>query len=174
MNTLITVTPSAEVTDDYKREAKTWTKWDSKSKKSFPYNYAAEERVLVLAGSAVLSPADGGAPVAIEAGDAVTFHKGFKCRWKITRRMKKHYAIFADPEDAGAAAEITCDVCSVDCVAESYFVAADEEDICPGCYAKDREKYGGAEHQKGGEPVAEPAPEVGEKAKRPPAKKQKR
>jgi uncharacterized cupin superfamily protein len=165
MNDLITITPASEVTDEYKKEAKTWIKWDSQKKKSFPYNYTAEERVLVLSGSATITPADGGDPLTIEAGNAVTFHKGFKCKWKIDKRMKKHYAVFAD-EDVPA---ITCDVCSEGCVEESYFVEEEESDICPKCYKKDKEKYAGAEHQKEGEAWVEPAVE-----KKPPKKKQKK
>ena len=191
MNDLITITPPSEVTDEYKTEAKAWTKWDSKNKKSFPYNYTAEERVLVLSGSATLTPTDGSDPLTIGAGDAVTFHKGFKCKWKITKRMKKHYAVFSDVEDGDEAEDlpaITCDVCSDGCVEESYFVKEGELDICPKCYEKDKDKYSGAEHQKGGEAwvvleePAAPVAKVGKKTKnqhpkkknQPPKKKLKR
>mmetsp|Transcript_33020 Transcript_33020/g.49868 ORF Transcript_33020/g.49868 Transcript_33020/m.49868 type:complete len:169 (-) Transcript_33020:272-778(-) len=167
MNDLITITPAPEVTDEYKKEAKTWTKWDSKNKKSFPYNYTTEERILILAGSATITPSDGGDPLTIEAGDAVTFHKGFKCRWKITKRMKKHYGMFAsdEDEDADEPPAITCDVCGEGCFEESYFVKEDESDICPKCYVKDEKKYALADHQKNGEAVIE---------KNPPKKKQKK
>ncbi|CAB9528781.1 expressed unknown protein [Seminavis robusta] len=67
MDKLITVTPPDKVTDEYKVEAKTWTKWDSKNKKKFPYNYTAEEQVLILDGSAELTPDDGSPPVVIES-----------------------------------------------------------------------------------------------------------
>jgi uncharacterized cupin superfamily protein len=176
MNALITITPASEVTDEYKTEAKTWTKWDSKNKKNFPYNYTSEERVLVLSGSATITPSDGGDPLTLEAGNAVTFHKGFKCKWKITKRMKKHYAMFAedgedgDEEDVPA---ITCDVCNEGCVEESYFVKEDESDICPTCYEKDEDKYSGAEHQKEGEAwVVEPEPAAVETKDKSPKKKQ--
>lgn len=175
MNDLITITPASEVTDEYKTEAKEWTKWDSKKKKSFPYNYKQEERVLVLSGSAILTPDDGSDPLTIEAGNAVTFHKGFKCKWKITKRMQKYYAMFADEEDGGEdLPEITCDVCSEDCVAESYFVKEDELDICMKCYKKDKDKYSSAEHQKGGEAWVEPAEVEEKKSRTPPKKKQKK
>jgi uncharacterized cupin superfamily protein len=161
MDSLITVVPESEVTAAYKKEAKEWTKWDSKNRKSFPYNYTAEERVLVLEGSATLTPSDGSDPVTIEAGNAVTFHKGFKCKWKITKRMKKHYTVIAedDGEDDLLPA-IICDICSdaAGCVEESYFVAKDEIDICPKCYEKEKDKYPDAEHQKGGEAWVEPVP----------------
>ena len=162
MNDLITITPASEVTDEYKEEAKTWTKWDSKNKKSFPYNYTSEERILILEGSATITPSDGSEPLTIEAGNAVTFHKGFKCKWKITKRMKKYYGMFAsDSEDEDDPPAITCDVCSKGCVEESYFIKEDESDICPKCYEKDKVKYAMAEHQKDGEAV-------------PPKKKQKK
>uniref|UniRef100_A0A7S3Q8Q0 (S)-ureidoglycine aminohydrolase cupin domain-containing protein n=1 Tax=Chaetoceros debilis TaxID=122233 RepID=A0A7S3Q8Q0_9STRA len=169
MDSLITVIPESEVTAAYKKAAKEWTKWDSKNRKSFPYNYTAEERVLVLEGSATLTPSDGTDPVTIEAGNAVTFHKGFKCKWKITKRMKKYYTVIIaadDGEDDLDLPAIICDICSdaAGCVEESYFVAKDEIDICPKCYAKEKDKYPDAEHQKGGEawvlvePVSIPAP----------------
>ena len=164
MDALITITRAPDVTDAYKTEAKQWHKWDSKNRKKFPYKYAKEERVLVLTGSATLTPDDGSPAVTIDAGDAVTFHVGFKCKWAITKRMTKYYAVFesnneegGDEEDETEAAAITCDVCDVDCVAESYFMAEDESDICPSCYEKDKDKkYKGATHQKNGEDWIEP------------------
>ena len=150
VNKLITVTPAADVSDEYKSEAKTLSTWDSQSQKRFPYNYTVEERVLVLAGSAILTPDGGGDAIHIGAGDAVTFHPGFKCKWQITKRMKKHYAVFPE-EGAEEAPAITCDVCDAGCVAESYFVEDGELDICVECYKKDKKKYKGAEHQKNGE-----------------------
>ena len=150
MEKLITVTAAEDVTDDYKKEAKTWTKWDSKNRKKFPYNYKQEERVLILSGSATLTPIiinnnngnkEDGDPIVIDAGMSVIFHVGFQCKWHVTKRMKKHYAMF------GAAAEeeeedeaITCDVCSKGCVAESYFVKDEEMDICPACFEKGQEE----------------------------------
>jgi len=150
MDKLITVVPSNEVTAAYKTEAKTWPKWDSKTRKNFPFNYTAEERVLILEGSAELTPTDGSPTINIRKGEQVTFHTGFKCKWKVTERMKKHYTVIED-EDAEAAPAIACDVCGADCVAESYFVAVGEEDICPECFGKDKDKYAEAEHQKNGE-----------------------
>lgn len=46
--------------------------------------------MLILKGAAALTPADGSEVVTIGAGDQVTFHKGFKCKWKITERMYIH------------------------------------------------------------------------------------
>eukprot|EP00485_Elphidium_margaritaceum_P001615 CAMPEP_0202690328 /NCGR_PEP_ID=MMETSP1385-20130828/5339_1 /ASSEMBLY_ACC=CAM_ASM_000861 /TAXON_ID=933848 /ORGANISM="Elphidium margaritaceum" /LENGTH=194 /DNA_ID=CAMNT_0049345571 /DNA_START=26 /DNA_END=607 /DNA_ORIENTATION=+ len=150
VNKLCTITPAIDVSDDYKSEAKTWSKWDSKDQKRFPYIYKVEEKVLVLEGSATLTPDDGSDAIYIKTGDAVTFHAGFKCKWEITKQMKKHYAVF--PEDgAEDVPAIACDICGVGCVAESYFVEDGELDICVECYKKDTDKYKGAEHQKNGE-----------------------
>jgi len=149
MNELITVVPSNEVTADYKKEALTWPKWDSKTRKNFPYSYNSEERVLILEGSADLTPTDGSPVITIQKGEQVTFHTGFKCKWKITKRMKKHYTVIEN-EDAAVPPAIACDVCDVDCVAESYFMIETEEDICPKCFQKDKDRYAGGEHQKEG------------------------
>lgn len=177
MNELITVIKADDVSDDYKKEAKEWIKWDSKARKKFPYNYKIEERILILEGSATLTP-ETGDPIEINAGDQVTFHKGFKCKWAITKRMKKHYAVFpeegADDDDEEDAPAITCDICDADCVAESYFIKKEEQDICVECYEKDQTKYEGAEHQKNGEKWVEPkAKATKAKAKTPKKKNQK-
>jgi uncharacterized protein len=155
MDKLITVTPADQVTKEYKNEAKKWGKWDSKTRKGFPFFYATEERVLILEGQAEITPDDGSCDkesgsVMIGKGDAVTFHKGLKCKWKILKRMKKHYIVEEAPDDEIAAAAITCDVCDQGCVAESYFLADEEQDICPTCYETDKGKYANAEHQKDG------------------------
>jgi NADH:ubiquinone oxidoreductase subunit F (NADH-binding) len=71
----------------------------------------------MLSGSATITPSDGGDPLTLEAGNAVTFHKGFKCEWKITKRMKKHYAMFVmeDGEDGKDEEE---DVPAITCLEE--------------------------------------------------------
>ena len=178
MDKLITVTPSDQVTSEYKKEAKKWSKWDSKNRKSFPFFYATEERVLILEGLAEITPTNGcetesNGSVTFGKGDAVTFHKGLKCKWKILKRMKKHYIVEkADDDDvAAAAAAITCDVCDQGCEAESYFLAAEEQDICPVCYEKDNGKYVNAEHQKDGKKWVEP--DDGDDDKVPKKKKRK-
>lgn len=152
MDKLITVIPADQVTKKFTDEAKKWGKWDSKSRKTFPFFYASEERVLILEGQAEITP-DGcdteSGSVLIGKGDAVTFHKGLKCKWKILKRMKKHYIVDKASDDEVTAA-ITCDICDQGCEAESYFLADAEQDICPACYEKDKGKYARAEHQKDG------------------------
>ena len=149
MDKLITIVAPENVTDEYKTEAKSWTKWDSKKRKKFPYNYTAEERILILEGSAELTPDDGSAVVTIGKGEQVTIHKGFKCKWKVTKRMKKYYTVIAEDGEPEPPA-ISCDVCNADCVAESYFMTKEEQDICPKCFDKEKEKYHDAEYQKEG------------------------
>jgi uncharacterized cupin superfamily protein len=149
MDKLITVVPPKDVTDEYKTEAKSWILWDSKSRKKFPYKYGAEERIFMLEGSAELTPDDGSAVVTISKGDQVIIQKGFECKWKVTKRIKKYYTVITE-EGAPEPPAIACDVCSEDCVAESYFVAKEEQDICPKCFNKEKKKYAGAEHQKEG------------------------
>mmetsp|Transcript_38891 Transcript_38891/g.44389 ORF Transcript_38891/g.44389 Transcript_38891/m.44389 type:complete len:174 (+) Transcript_38891:92-613(+) len=150
MNKLVEIVPGEKVTDEYKAEAKSWTKWDSKSRKKFPYKYTEEERILVLEGSAELTPDDGSDVVTISKGDQVTIHPGFDCKWKITKRIKKYFTVIAEEGAPEPPPAITCDVCGNDCVAESYFVAEDEQDICPKCFNKEKDKYEGAEYQKEG------------------------
>jgi uncharacterized cupin superfamily protein len=46
-----------------------------------------------LQGEAKITPADGGAPVTIVAGDLVTFLAGLRCHWRITAPIRKHYRL---------------------------------------------------------------------------------
>ena len=52
-------------------------------------------QVLITAGRATLTPSDGEPPLTIGKGDAVYFHRGFKCDWHVHERMTKHYAVSA-------------------------------------------------------------------------------
>ena len=98
--TLCTVIPAAEVTDELKAEAADWEVWDSSTyPKKFPFDYETEERTLILEGKATLIPKGKGAePIVISAGDAVTFHAGFSCKWTVEEPMKKYYLI-AEPAE---------------------------------------------------------------------------
>lgn len=179
---LITIIRAVDVTAEYKKIAAAWPLWDSKTHPQkpkgsgkFPFDYNgdyATERVLITKGLATLTPAAGlGPPVSIGCGDAVYFHKGFKCNWKVHERMEKHYAYYGEdgepmPEEGGGEG-ISCDICGVDCFAESYlFADADgsEVDLCTTCFSKDTAKYAGAEHQLQGEPA--PVPSKKQKTKK--------
>jgi hypothetical protein len=160
---LCTVTEAADVPAEFTELAKTWPLWDSKThpqkpknsgKFRFDYNGSYHsERVLIMSGAATLKPTDGSAAIQIKAGDQVTFWHGFSCDWTVTARMTKHYSYYG--EDGHPEGEdlpgIACDVCGVDCYAESYLYG-EETDLCPKCYSADT-KYTGAEHQKEGAPV---------------------
>ena len=182
MDDLITIVPAAEVPDDFKEAAKAWDKWSSTTyPETFPFSYSEDEEVLIIKGSATLTPkGKGGTVVTIGAGDKVIFHKGFKCQWVVTEEMEKYYHYPVEP------AKIRCDNCGVDCWEESFFVAKTEQDICPKCKkiarGEDRRNWKDAERQKHGEPY-ESEDEAPKKrkpaakkpaAKKPAAKKQKK
>ena len=55
----------------------------------FDWEYSDEESCLLLEGEAeVKSEFE---TVRFSAGDFVVFPKGLKCRWKVTRPVRKHY-----------------------------------------------------------------------------------
>lgn len=157
---LCTVTNAADVEDEFKELAKSWPLWDSKThpqkpknsgKFRFDYNGSYHsERVLIVSGAATLKPTDGSEAIEIKAGDRVIFWHGFSCDWTVTARMTKRYAYYGEngePEGEDLPG-IACDVCGVDCLAESYLFG-EETDLCPKCFEADA-KYAGAEHQKEG------------------------
>ena len=55
----------------------------------FDWYYDSEETCLLTEGVVTVTY-DGGS-VSFEAGDMVTFPKGLKCVWKVTKPVKKHY-----------------------------------------------------------------------------------
>ncbi len=73
--------------------ARTWPTW-TKEVSTFPWTYATAETCLFLEGEVVVTP-DGGEPVAVGAGDLVTFPAGMSCTWEVRRPVRKHYQ-FAD------------------------------------------------------------------------------
>ena len=67
-----------------------WPIW-TREVSEFPWSYDdAAETCYFLKGEVVVTP-DGGDPVAIGAGDLVTFPRGMSCTWKIRRDVRKHY-----------------------------------------------------------------------------------
>jgi len=67
-----------------------WPIW-TKEACEFPWSYDdAGETCYFLKGEVVVTP-DGGEPVAIGAGDLVTFPQGMSCTWKIKKDVRKHY-----------------------------------------------------------------------------------
>lgn len=54
--------------------------------------YEAYEFVHLIRGSITITP-DGGKPVKVKAGDAFVIEPGFKGKWKITKKVFKHFDI---------------------------------------------------------------------------------
>lgn len=70
-------------------DVKSWPIW-TKEVSEFPWYYDEKETCLILEGQVFVTP-EGGEPVEINAGDFVEFPQGMRCRWKITRDIRKHY-----------------------------------------------------------------------------------
>eukprot|EP00622_Pseudochattonella_farcimen_P006915 FR742788.1.p1 GENE.FR742788.1~~FR742788.1.p1 ORF type:complete len:242 (+),score=35.36 FR742788.1:72-797(+) len=162
---LYTLTYAADVETSHADTATSWDVWDSKGDpKTFPYKYSCEERVVIICGKAQLTPDDTAfEPFTVETGDAVVFHPGFACTWKVIKPMKKYFCFF--DEDGNECAppgspKIACDAegCGKECWDESYLTKGGL-DICPKCFKKargaEKKSYVGAEHQKEGEPFLE-------------------
>jgi uncharacterized cupin superfamily protein len=66
-----------------------WPIW-TREVSRFPWKYDARETCYLLEGEVVVTP-DGGEPVALRAGDLVTFPAGMSCTWDIRVAIKKHY-----------------------------------------------------------------------------------
>ena len=129
------LTSAAEVTESQKSEAESWPIWDStedfKAQKQpkFVLRYRLEERVVILSGSAQLSPTNGDPPFVISAGDACTFYAGFVANWVVTSPMRKHYHYFdaagemcAEPSKTMPVIACDAEGCGKECVDESYSI----------------------------------------------------
>jgi uncharacterized cupin superfamily protein len=68
---------------------RSWPVWE-KEVSEFPWEYDETETCYILEGDVVVTP-DKGAPVKFGRGDLVVFSRGLKCRWKISRAVRKHY-----------------------------------------------------------------------------------
>jgi uncharacterized cupin superfamily protein len=66
-----------------------WPIW-TKEASEFPWEYDEEEVCYLLEGQVTVTP-EGGEPVEFGKGDLVTFPRGMRCTWKITRDVRKHY-----------------------------------------------------------------------------------
>ena len=67
-----------------------WPLWE-KETSSFDWSYDAEEKCYFLKGDVTVEA--GGEKIRIKEGDFVTFPKGLRCRWNITRPVRKHYQL---------------------------------------------------------------------------------
>jgi uncharacterized protein len=66
-----------------------WPIWE-KEQSDFPYHYETDETCYIIEGHLVVTP-DGDEPVEIRSGELVIFPAGMSCRWKIIRKVRKHY-----------------------------------------------------------------------------------
>ncbi len=66
-----------------------WPIW-KKEVSEFYWEYDETETCYLLEGEVVVTPENGN-PVSFGKGDLVIFPVGMKCRWKITKAVRKHY-----------------------------------------------------------------------------------
>ncbi len=66
-----------------------WPIWE-KEPSEFPWTYDATETCYLLEGEVAVTP-DDGETVHFGAGDLVTFPAGMRCRWTISKAVRKHY-----------------------------------------------------------------------------------
>jgi uncharacterized protein len=71
---------------------KDWAVWSCEVAQ-FPWQYDQREVCYLLEGQAVVTPADGGAPVEIGVGDLVVFPAGMSCQWEVLQPLRKQYRI---------------------------------------------------------------------------------
>ncbi len=68
---------------------KAWPIWTCEVSE-FDWEYGEKESCLLLEGEVEVSSEF--ESVQFSAGDYVVFPKGLKCRWKVTRPVRKHYS----------------------------------------------------------------------------------
>ena len=68
---------------------KDWPVWE-KDISEFPWSYDAQETCYLLEGEVEVIP-EQGSPVIFGKGDLVIFPAGMSCRWKIMKKVRKHY-----------------------------------------------------------------------------------
>ncbi len=69
-------------------KAGTWDIWE-KEPSEFDWKYDESETCYILEGNAKVMTQDG--IVGFGKGDWVVFPKGLKCKWKIEKKIRKHY-----------------------------------------------------------------------------------
>jgi len=72
-----------------KKEIKSWPIWSCEVSE-FDWEYSEQESCLLLEGEVEVSSAF--ETVKLCVGDYVVFPKGLKCRWKVTKPVRKHYS----------------------------------------------------------------------------------
>ena len=86
MNIEITKLPEQKIID---REIRSWPIWSCEVSE-FDWEYDTQESCLLLEGDVEVKTDF--ETVNFSAGDYVVFPKGLKCRWKVTRPVRKHYS----------------------------------------------------------------------------------
>ncbi len=71
-----------------KRKIRDWGIWE-KEPSVFDWAYINEEHCYIIEGKAQIETEKG--VVEIKKGDYVVFPLGLKCKWKVTKRLKKYY-----------------------------------------------------------------------------------
>ena len=72
-----------------KKDIKSWPIWSCEVSE-FDWEYSERESCLLLEGEVEVSSAF--ETVKLCVGDYVVFPKGLKCRWKVTKPVRKHYS----------------------------------------------------------------------------------
>lgn len=67
-----------------------WSTWSSGDVKFKNKIYSVKEVCYIDSGKFQITP-EGGTPITVQAGDFVTFPKGFKCTWDISEPVFKHW-----------------------------------------------------------------------------------
>ena len=70
------------------RNLESWGIWE-KEASEFEWAYTEEEHCYIIEGAAEIESEEG--TVSIKKGDYVVFPAGLKCRWKVTRPLRKYY-----------------------------------------------------------------------------------
>ena len=77
--------------DEEIKKAQNWPIWE-KEISEFDWEYSDDETCLILDGEITVTN-ENGENFNIKKGDWVVFPKGMKCKWKISKNVKKHYNI---------------------------------------------------------------------------------
>ena len=72
-----------------KNEIRSWPIWAC-GVSEFDWEYSEQESCLLLEGEVEVS--SDFETVKFSAGDYVVFPRGLKCRWKVTKAVRKHYS----------------------------------------------------------------------------------
>ena len=86
MNIVITKLSENEMID---MGVRSWPIWSCEVSE-FDWEYSEQESCLLLEGEVEVS--SNFETVKLGVGDYVVFPKGLKCRWKVTRPVRKHYS----------------------------------------------------------------------------------